>query len=321
MKVLMIGCGAVGIALAAALYDSNVDTDLIARGTTAESIRQNGIERRGVFRRIVIPADRVHIFGDIDHAGTGYDFIIVSAKTTGNADIAEGLAKRKNDILAPDGKIVLFQNGFGNEEHFSDAFDLRQIYHASFAIGFQRPQPNVSEVTVFSSPVLIGSLFGSSAEACAKLADAIQRGDIPCQLTNEIGKTLWAKLLYNCTLNPLSAILGVNYGGLTRSESSIAIMRRIIDEIFAVMHAAGYDTFWPDADTYQSAFFEKILPPTLEHHSSTLQDMERKIPTEINSLNGAVVRLGEKYHVATPYNSFITQLIQAAESVYHYESL
>lgn len=127
---------------------------------------------------------------------------------------------------------------------------------------------------------------------------------------------MWAKLLYNCALNPLSAILGVNYGGLIKSESGIQLFCQIIDEIFAVMNASGHSTFWLDAESYKKDFFENTLPPTYAHRSSTLQDMERKIPTEIDSLNGAVVRIGEAYHIPAPCNAVITRMIKSAESLY-----
>jgi len=317
MRVLIIGSGAVGLSLASALYKSGIDTDIIARGETAEAIRKNGIERCGVLGNISVPPDKIRVYEKIEAAQDGYDFIINSAKATGNADIAESLAVRKDSILSPEGLLVLFQNGYGNELKFTDIFDRRRIFNASFAIGFRRQKPYISEATVFRSPIAIGSLFGQSPAACEKLTEAIEQGGIPCRLTEEIGKTLWAKLLYNCALNPLSAILGTNYGGLIKSESSVSLMEGIIDEVFAVMRAGGYETFWESAEAYKREFFEKILPPTYEHRSSTLQDIERKIPTEIDSLNGAVVRMGEKFGIDTPCNEVITKIIKSMEDLYN----
>lgn len=314
MKALLIGCGSVGLALASALYQSNVETHLVARGETAGAIRENGIERCGILGHVVVPPDGIRVYETPEEAESGYDFILISAKTTGNPDIARNLAKRKKDIL--NGFLVLFQNGFGNEQAFQDAFDLRQIYHASFAIGFQRQKPNISEATVITKAAAIGNLFGGSSDACMELAEALNSGGIPCGVTDEIGKTLWSKLLYNCTLNPLSAILNTAYGGLVKCESSVAMMRQIIREVFAVMKAAGYETFWQDAEAYERDFFETILPPTYEHRSSTLQDMAHRIPTEIDSLNGAVVKLGNQFDVDTPCNTVITRLIKSAECLY-----
>lgn len=318
MKVLIIGCGAVGLAVAASLYQAGEKPDLVARGRTAAAVRSGGIERCGVFPAVSVPSGALGVFESAKAAGRGYDLILNSAKTTGNAEIAADLASCGEGILAPGGLLVLFQNGFGNERAFRGQFDEKRICLSSFAVGFERPRPNVSEVTVFSSGIRIGNLSGGAPEPARALAKAIAAGGIPAEATDEIAKTVWAKLLYNCALNPLSALLRVDYGGLARSESSLSLIRDIIRELFAVMHAAGYETFWKTAEDYEKDFFGKIFPPTYGHRSSTLQDMERKISTEIDSLNGAVVRLGAEHGVQTPVNATIVRLVKAAESVYAY---
>lgn len=316
MKVLLVGCGAVGLSLASALYTAGADTHLIVRGETAKAIENNGITRRGILGDALIPPEHLHLFDSIENTPGCYDFVINSTKATANGDIAARLARRQNDILAPGGRFVICQNGYGNERSFTDTFRTEQIYHASFAIGFRRPEPHISEVTVITSPVSIGSIFGTPAEICAPLAAAIDAGGIPCGVSEEIDKTLWAKLLYNCTLNPLSAILSTSYGGLIKSGSTIDLMTDIIREIFAVMHAGGHQTFWKDAQAYTTDFFDRILPPTYGHRSSTLQDIERKIPTEIDSLNGAVVQMGRTLGIETPRNTVMTQMIKAIEALY-----
>ena len=208
MKVLIVGCGAVGLSLASALYASNAEVDLVARGETAEAIIKNGIERCGLLGNAAIAPERIHLFDKIENTQGGYDFIINSAKSTSNADIAISLAHRKNDILRPDGRLVLSQNGYGNEQAFMSVFHKHQIYHGSFAIGFKRPKPYISEVTVLTAPMSIGSIFGEPADACRELSEAIDRGGIPCATTNEIDKTLWSKLLYNCTLESAQRDIG-----------------------------------------------------------------------------------------------------------------
>lgn len=315
MKVLLIGCGAVGLSLATALFSAGSEVSLVARGQTAAAIKAQGIGRHGILGEATVPPEALRVYDSVAQVEGIFDYILISAKTTGNADIAKELRQKESTLLNPEGALVLFQNGYGNETAFEDIAPTSRIYHASFAIGFKRAEPHISEVTVMLTPVSIGSIFGADAERCQTLADAIDQGGIPCRLTDDIDKTLWSKLLYNCTLNPLSAILGTNYGGLVKSESSVALMKEIISEIFAVMAASGHTTFWPDTAAYQQDFFENILPPTYAHRSSTLQDIERKIPTEISSLNGAVVRLGEQFGVATPRNMVIAQIIRAMEAL------
>ncbi|HBE78134.1 MAG TPA: 2-dehydropantoate 2-reductase [Firmicutes bacterium] len=317
MKVLLIGSGAVGLAIGAALYDGNIDVDIIARGNTRESIIKNGIIRRGIFKTITVPAERVRVFETPNQTGnSGYDYILVCAKTTGNPEIAAELAKCGQGLLNDQGGLILCQNGFRNEQYYFSCLDKQKIYTASFAIGFKRPEPYISEVTVFSSPITIGSLFDGDLGTLNPLIEALENGDLPAKSSTEIAKTLWAKMLYNCALNPLSAVLHVAYGGLAQSQDAVLIMNQLIEEIFAVIQAAGYSTFWPDAAVYKKAFYEKILPPTYQHRSSTLQDMERRIKTEIDSLSGVIVELGREYQVGVPYNTMIYHMIKTMESLY-----
>lgn len=316
MKVLLIGAGAVGLGIGAALWDAGWDLELVAKGKTKEAIEKNGIVRKGLFPQVVIPAGKVKIYEKLQAINeTKYDFILVCTKTTISAQIAEELGQNKH-VLQNDGKIILFQNGFGNDEVFLNFFEKQQIYSARVITGFRRPELYVSEVTVHAAPILIGSLYGNSLEGILPLAQAINKGGIPCEVTEEVGKALWAKMLYNCTLNPLGAILNVNYGQLTETSYSTYIMNKIIDEIFQVMTAAGYSTYWENAASYKKEFYEKLIPPTYDHRSSTLQDIERKIITEIESLTHVIVSLGEKFHIAVPYNDMIYNLIKTKECYY-----
>lgn len=316
MKVLLIGCGAVGLGVAASLYDAGEDVTLFAHGETKKAIEEKGIARKAVFKEVTVPKDKVKVVDSLKNMDSSdFDFVLISTKTTVSDEIAKEISQCKG-LLAESGKIVIFQNGFGNEEPYLGTFRKEQICNAYNCIGFCRPERNVSEVTVVSSAMKLGSLFEKDMTKLPQLADAIAKGGIPCEIADNIGMYLWSKMLYNCTLNPLGAILNASYGDLARCEDTVKIMKKIIEEIFAVMKAAGYSTFWPDAATYQKEFFEKILPPTYGHRSSTLQDVERKIKTEISTLNGVIVRLGKKHGIDVPYNEMICGLIRGIESLY-----
>ena len=128
-------------------------------------------------------------------------------------------------------------------------------------------------------------------------------------------------MLYNTTLNPLGAILNMSYGELADSAHLVGIMNRLIEETFAVMDAAGYRTFWKDAKAYQDVFYSKLVPDTFAHRSSTLQDIEKRRKTEIDTLNGCILRLGEKHGVPTPTHSMIVEMIRGIEDVRCRESV
>lgn len=121
-------------------------------------------------------------------------------------------------------------------------------------------------------------------------------------------------MLYNCTLNPLGAILNVNYGKLTENDYTVELMNKIITEIFNVIKASGYSTLWNEPEEYQNIFYTKLVPDTYNHFSSTHQDIQKKIKTEIDSLTGKVIELGEENNVDVSTNKIIYNLIKAIES-------
>lgn len=317
MKVLLIGAGAVGLGVGASLYDAGWDLDIVDRRETKEAIEKKGIVRRGLFKEIIISAGRVNVFEKFEDIKSEfvYDFVLVCTKTTVSPQIAEDLAKQRN-ILKEEGKIVIFQNGYGTDEAFLKYFTKDQIYSARIITAFSRPELNISEVKGHAAPILIGSLYGRSPQCVIPLAQAISDGGIPSEITEDIQKALWAKMLYNCTLNPLGAILDVKYGKLTENSYSLYIMNKIIDEIFEVMTAAGYSTYWKDSESYKKEFYAELIPSTCDHRSSTLQDIERKIKTEIETLTNVIVKMGNELNIPVPFNDMTYNLIKTMESFY-----
>lgn len=311
-KALIIGTGAVGCAIAISCASQGMYTAVLARRQTADYIRENGLKRTGIFGDIEIAPENLTVYEEYSEISIAYDYVIVAAKTMANEEVAATLSENKN-ILADDGKIIIFQNGWGNEEAYLKYFSKQQIYHARIITGFARTAPGTTKVTVHTAPILLGSLYGMDNSCMEDLAKAINDSGIPSEVSSEIEKALWAKMLFNTTLNPLGAILNMTYGELSESESLCKIMNGLIEETFAVMEACGYHTFWANAAEYKEAFYGKLVPDTYRHRSSTLQDIEKKQKTEINTLNGCVVRLASRANVAVPYHTMIVNMIRGIE--------
>ena len=314
MNILVIGAGGVGIGLATSVASQGADVSIYARGETAKAIKENGIKRCGLFTHYEIREIPVYeSYEEIpkDH----FDYIFICSKTTANEDIAENL-NRNRAILNKSTKIIIFQNGFGNDEHYLKHFTKKQVFSARVITGFTRPERHISEVTVYTEPILLGSLQGENPDSLQEIADLITASGIKCEITTEVDKYLWAKMLYNCTLNPLGAILDVTYGKLTENQYTLDIMNSIIDEIFEVIKASPYETLWDTPEEYKDIFYSKLVPDTYNHYSSTHQDIQRKIPTEIDSLNGKVIQLGKLNNVNVKTNEFIYNLIKAIESTF-----
>jgi 2-dehydropantoate 2-reductase len=314
MKILVIGAGGVGIGLATSVASQGADVSIYARGETAKAIKENGIKRTGLFTHYEI--ENVPVYESYDKIPkNSFDYIFITSKTTANEDIADNLNSHR-DIFRDNTKIIIFQNGFGNDEPYLKYFTKKQVFSSRVITGFTRPERHISEVTVYTEPILLGSLQKEDPKDLQEIADLITQSGINCEITNEVDKYLWAKMLYNCTLNPLGAVLDVTYGQLTENQYTLEIMNNIIDEIFEVIKASPYETLWQTSDDYKDIFYSKLVPDTYNHYSSTHQDIQRKIPTEIDSLNGKVIQLGKQFNIDVSTNKLIYNLIKAIESTF-----
>lgn len=314
MNILVIGSGAVGIGIGSSLLSQGVNISFLASKNTARKMKEDGIKRTGLFTNYTFNPQEFNVYESYEEIPKKtFDYVLITSKTTSNDDISKKLNENR-DILKDDFTILIIQNGFGNDQLFLRYFKTTEIYCARIITGFTRPERNISEVTVYTEPILLGSLQGENIEHLKTIADKITASGIKCELSYELDKYLWAKMLYNCSLNALGAILDVTYGKLTENEYTKEIMNNIIDEIFDVIAASPYETLWNTPDEYRKIFYTKLVPDTYNHYSSTHQDIKRKIETEIDTLNGKVIELGEKYGVDVSTNKLIYNLIKAIES-------
>ena len=299
LKVLVVGAGAVGLGLASFLLQSGCRVSLLGREDT--ELEKNGLYRIGIFGEF--HSDSFEIFHG-PAQDEEFDFVLVCVKSFDT----ENTGRELREWLPNSSNIVLCQNGWGNAEIFSKYF--QNVFNARVITGFILRQKNKVDVTVHAQPVHLGSLLGGNLDCLEPLAKALEEGGLPSVVTPYIAKDLWAKMLYNCPLNALGALLEVPYGLLGEKESTRKIMKAIVNEVFAVMWAMGYETHWENSHVYLEDFYEKLLPSTNAHESSMLQDLRAGKVTEIEAINGVVVREGEKRNIAVPYNILVSNLVR-----------
>jgi 2-dehydropantoate 2-reductase len=111
----------------------------------------------------------------------------------------------------------------------------------------------------------------------------------------------------------LGALLNVHYGALGDDLQLRAIMDGIVEEAFRVAQRQGVELFWESAHAYSEFFYNQLLPPTYDHRSSMLQDLERGRRTEIDAINGRIWQYGQELGVPTPYNETMTRLVRQRE--------
>ena len=314
IRVLIYGGGAVGLGIASCLLHSGNEVDILARPQTVAALETEGLTRTGIFGDVHASPGAFRCYKSLQEACSGpYDFVLICTKSFDSLAAAQDLGGQRA-CMDSSAKLVLFQNGWGNAEVFAGRFDKSRIFNARVITGFHRHRPHKVEITVHADSIHIGSLFGTDASLVENLCRAISAGGIPCETTDAIEKDLWAKMLYNCALNPLGAILGVPYGALAEHAATRQLMDRIVEEVFEVMVASGYKTHWQKVRDFLAVFYDRLVPDTAEHRSSMLQDITAGKRTEIDVLNGAVIRLANELGLQVPYNGAVYRLIRFLES-------
>ena len=314
MVVMIYGAGSVGLGLASCLLKARAELDLIDNEGIAASLREHGLQRTGIFGDIhAYPSEFQSCSSLSCLSHRQYDYILVCTKSFDSHEAAKDLADHKH-LIGANTRIVICQNGWGNAEVFTALFRREQVYNARIITGFQRLNNHTVVVTVHADAIRVGNLFGFGSSCVKQLCKSITEGGIPCEVTDEIGKYLWDKMLYNCALNPLGALLDVTYGALAESQSTRHIMDHIVREVFSVMTAAGYETHFQTPEAFLEVFYDKLVPDTAEHRSSTLQDIKAGRRTEIEALNGAVIELAKTHGIDAPYNSVLFHLVKSLEA-------
>ena len=311
MKILIFGAGALGQALGCLLAANRHSIDLIIRKRFIAAIRANGLRVTGIFGDYTANSDRLRLFEDLRELDRNdYDCALITTKSYDTTEAVQAIA----ELPSFTGPVVSMQNGCGNIEQVKHKFGPTRTFGARVITGFEIRQPGTVDITVTADDVHIGSCIrGTLPSFATRLAEAINNAGLPCIAVEDIYQDLFAKLLYNCALNPLGAVLGVHYGALGDNPETRKIMNEVIDETFAVIHGLGGTTPWPDPESYRQVFYEKLLPMTYDHRPSMLQDLEQGKPTEIEALAGYVANQGQKLSIPTPACSLLARLVRFRE--------
>ncbi len=307
-RILIAGAGALGSVFGGFLQRYGHAVTLLGRAPHLAAIATGGLRIDGIWGECSV--DGFALVSDAAQLVGRFDCILVTVKSFDTAGVAARLA----DHLVPDGIVVSLQNGLGNIEALQGELGPERVLGGRVIFGATIPHPGAVRVTVYAEPVLLGA-WGEAPVGLADTARAwaveITRIGIPTQYTANLPAALWGKVFYNAALNPLGALLGVHYGALAEDEATRSIMDEVIGEAHAVACAEGISLPWPSAAAYRELFYDRLLPPTYDHRSSMLQDLERGRRTEIDAINGEVWRRGQSHAIATPNNALLTRLVRA----------
>jgi 2-dehydropantoate 2-reductase len=295
LRLTVIGGGSVGMGVAASFAIGGAQATLLVRAASVEVLRTQGIRVTGVLGNHTIPPGLIYI-DEADSANSSSldcDVLVVATKAYQVADVLRSFADAHSIGSGPR-SVLLLQNGWGSADEARAVMPANVgIFSSAIVTGFERRELSLVNVNVHAGPVRIGSLFGDDPEAIHAMLTAAKAGFLPMAFEPNIENAVLTKFLFNNSLNATGALIGGSYGELVEDAQSRGVLIRLADEAIRVLRATrAYKTFDSGLHYVESTLIPIVVPKARAHRSSMLQDIEAGRKTEIDYLNGAVLKMG-----------------------------
>jgi 2-dehydropantoate 2-reductase len=302
-QIVVVGAGAIGCYFGARLARAGQAVTLIGRPGHVEAIRRDGLRflSGGAEERIAIGAAT-----DLA-AVRGARLVLFCVKSFDTDAVAQAMAPH----LAPAAVVLSLQNGVDNAEriglHAANPVIPVLVYAAA-----EMPAPGTVRHTGGGNLVIgLTRAQRSDVQRRRELDEAVElftAADVPIKVSDDIEGELWTKLVMNCAYNAVCALTNSPYGKMVAMPEVRAVMIAAVEEVVAVARAKGIRL--PESISDATIRLAGAMPVTM---SSTAQDIAKGRRTEIDHLNGFVVREGEKLGVATPVNRTLHALTRLLE--------
>jgi len=301
VKVAIIGCGAVGSLFAVHLAQLD-DVEVWAYDASqahVDAINANGLRLTGAGD----VAGRLHATSDAAEL-PACDFGIVATKAMQTTAAISATAH-----AFANGCVATVQNGLGNEEAIA-GFVEKVIRGTTFPAG-KILEPGLVQWDVKGDTTL-GPFEPQPApfDEIERLADACTRGGMPTAAVADARGPQWRKVIFNASTNPIGALTGLTHGRVCERPDLRRLVSGLVDEGKAVASAQGIELDADPEDLIDHAAKPEVA---YGHKASMLQDVEARRTTEVDYLNGGIVRFGREHGVPTPLNQAIWALVKGVE--------
>lgn len=305
MRICMLGAGALGGTLGGVLTEGGHEVWLVdAWPAHVDAMNRNGLVLRadGVDRTV-----RVKARGDTEGIGP-VDLVVVLVKSYDTESSVR--AALGTGVVGPATTVMSLQNGLGHEDLIAGIVGRERTMAGKTYTGGVVLAPGHLIAGTRGKETIVGELDGTISARGRRIAEAFTAAGLATTLSTNIVGTIWDKLFINVGTGALAAITRLTYGELYRVTAIEECALAAIAEAMAVARALGVElaTERPvDAWRHASAG----LPP--EFKTSMLQSLDKGLPTEIDYINGSVVRAGERAGVSTPVNRTLVALLKGVE--------
>jgi len=305
MKIAIVGPGAMGCLIAAFLKArAKEDVWLIDHDPVrAKKLNDNGIKVEGVSGSFSVKVDAT---ADPKEAGEcGLVIMCVKSYST------EEAAKAIKELVSEKTYVLSLQNGIGNVQILNDHFGPERVIagitnHGSTLLDIGHVRHAGKGDTIIGKPG--GKYQGAIREA----ANILIKAGFDTKVSKDIDSVVWSKLLINVGINALTAVTRLNNGRLVEYEETRSLLRSAVQEAVKIIKRKRIKLAYDDP--IQKV--ESVAKATATNVSSMLQDVLNKKRTEIDFINGAILRQARSLGIPTPVNEVLTNLVKTIESSY-----
>ncbi|MCJ7746945.1 MAG: 2-dehydropantoate 2-reductase [Desulfobacterales bacterium] len=300
MKTVIMGAGAMGSLFGGLLTLSGEDVWLVdIWKENIDAMRSKGlkVEDRGKIEIIPVKATT-----EVSSAGTA-DVVLFFVKTyhTEKA-VSDVLVLQKENTV-----FLTLQNGLGNEEAICKQVDRRKVVLGVTGQGATLLGPGHIRHAGWGK-TYVGELDEKITDRVTQIAQVFRKAGIETEVSSHVHDLVWEKLLVNVGINALAALTGLKNGQLLDYPETVRLMEALVSEAVEVARRKEIQI-----DENPMNRVKAVIEATRENRCSMGQDLDYKRRTEINAINGAVVKEAERFGILVPYNQMITDLIKVIE--------
>lgn len=304
MKITIVGPGAMGCLLSAFLSKKGQEVWLLDKNPQrCQKIKEQGIKVEGVSGNWQTP---INACADPKEAGP-QDLVIIAVKSYDTKDAVRNI----KPLLGENTLVLSLQNGLGNTEIISEVAGSERALGGITNLGATLLDAGYVR-HAGKGETVIGRVDGRIPVELRAIREVFNKAGIETRITKDIKALLWSKLIINVGINALTAVTRLNNGRLTEFETTRRILQDAVNEAIRVAKKKRIKLIYDDP----LSKVEAVCEATSQNVSSMLQDVLKRKKTEIDFINGVIVRQAQALGIPAPVNAVLTNLVKAIESSY-----
>ncbi len=300
IRVQIMGAGAIGSLFGALIQLSGFDVHYVARSRQLKALKENGLTLTGLMKE--------HLEVNVSDTPENADLTIIAVKAYDTEDAAKMLSKVDCGIA------FTIQNGIGNVETLSKYLD--EVVGGVTTYGANLVAPGI--INYAGEGVVYVGNDGYVSKEAKLVKEILDKSKFKCELVSDISFRIWSKAIVNAAINPLTGICRVKNGKIVEVEELWTVAESVVKEGVEVLRKLGIlkRTLKPD-DFVE--LVRDVAIRTSDNRSSMLQDIENGKRTEIDFINGVIVRKAEELGLKAPTNKILVNLVKGVEKAHGIE--